>query len=545
MQIDSVCIVGGGSSGWMTAAALSKLCPHLEICLVESPNIKTVGVGESTLGHFNKYLRLLDLKDEDWMSECDATYKNSIRFTNFEDVNSGSFEYPFQEGFDFTNKGDYLQLNTLNEIQLIDPEFKIKFAEFYATSNTLLAKNNKSTKNEDGKLRLFDFENDTAYHLDAIKFGQYLKNKVALPNGVMHILGTVAAELREDNTGNKDISNLKEIVTEEGHVIGADLFIDCTGFTSKLLGRVGGQQFHSFHDILANDSAWAVRLPYGNREKEMENVTDCTALNNGWCWNIPLWSRIGTGYVFSSKFIDKYDARKEFLDHLSERYGEERIKDVEPFLINISHGRRHRAWVNSIVGIGLSYGFVEPLESTGLLTTHENIIRLVEVLNRRNGYVTRSEIESYNYVVDREVVGFAKFVSMHYAFSRRTDTPYWRWCTQINEYAPDMISGYVRDNKTYENFADGLDSGILNPEFNGAAYILSGLGVRFISTKDVSNMKKKRSGSLQTDQDLLQIRDIFLNYYNNTQEYVDTLPSTYQFLKDNIYGGIDEYEKSI
>ena len=96
MLIESVCIVGGGSSGWMTAAALSKLCPHLQIALVESPTIKTVGVGESTLGHFNKFLRLLELKDEDWMPACNATYKNSIRFTNFAQKGSGSFEYPFQ-----------------------------------------------------------------------------------------------------------------------------------------------------------------------------------------------------------------------------------------------------------------------------------------------------------------------------------------------------------------------------------------------------------------------------------------------------------------
>ena len=542
MQIDSVCIIGGGSSGWMTAAALSKLCPHLEIALVESPTIKTVGVGESTLGHFNKFLRLLELKDEDWMSECDATYKNSIRFTNFEDKNSGSFEYPFQNGFDFTNKGEYLQLNALNEIQLLDPDFKIQFAEFYATSNTLLAKYNKQTKNEDQKLKLFNFEEDTAYHLDAEKFGQYLKETIAIPNGVLHIVDTVMSEIREDGPHNKEQSDLKEIVTEKGIVISADLFIDCTGFNSRFLEKIGGSQMIPFHNLLANDTAWAVRIPYGeDREKEMENVTDCTALDNGWVWNIPLWSRIGTGYVFSKRFVHPNEAKHEFLNHLAERYGEDRTKDLEPFMINIKHGRRRRAWVRNIVGIGLSYGFVEPLESTGLLTTHENIIRLVEVLNRRNGYVSRSEIESYNYSAEREVLGFAHFVSMHYAFSKRTDTPYWRWCTQINDYNPDMISGNITNNQSYANFADAFDSGILSPEFTGAAYILSGLGVRFLSTKAVSDMRKTRAGSPQTDADLLEIRDTFMQYYNNTVDYIEKLPSTYQYLKDNIYGGIDEY----
>ena len=542
MLIESVCIVGGGSSGWMTAAALSKLCPHLQIALIESPNIKTVGVGESTLGHFNKFLRLLELKDEDWMSACNATYKNSIRFTNFAKKDSGSFEYPFQRGFDYTDKGDFLQLNVYNEIKLRDPEFNYQFAEFYATSNTLLAKYSKQTNNSDNKLRLFDFEEDTAYHLDAELFGQYLKEKIAIPNGVLHIVDDVVGQVKPEGYYHKEHGEFNEIFTEKGLSIQADLFIDCTGFKSKLLEGSCGSQFVSFNNILANDTAWAVRLPYGeNREEEMQNVTDCTALNNGWVWNIPLWNRIGTGYVFSSRFILPEDAKKEFLDHLAVRYGKERIQDLEPFMINIKHGKRRRAWINNVVGIGLSYGFVEPLESTGLLTTHENIIRLVEVLNRRNGFVSRSEKEAYNYAVDKELTGFAKFVSMHYAFSQRTDTPYWRWCTEINEYDMDMIDGVIRDQRTYARIADCLDQGIIDPELGGIPYILSGLGVECISTTAVSDMRKQRVGAIQTDDDLNLIKNKFKDYFNETTEYIKSLPSHYQYLKENIYNGVDEY----
>jgi tryptophan halogenase len=541
MLIESVCIVGGGSSGWMTAAALSKLCPNLQIALIESPNIKTVGVGESTLGHFNKFLRLLELKDEEWMPACNATYKNSIRFTNFAQKDSGSFEYPFQRGFDYTDKGDFLQLNIYNEIKLRNPEFKYQFAEFYATSNTLLAKHCKQTNNADGRLRLFDFEQDTAYHLDAELFGQYLKDEIAIPNGVLHIVDDVVGQVREEGYHHKEHGMFNEIFTETGLSIKADLFIDCTGFKSKLLEGSCGSQFISFNNILANDTAWAVRLPYGeNREEEMENVTDCTALDNGWVWNIPLWNRIGTGYVFSSNFILPEDAKKEFLNHLAQRYGEDRVKDLEPFMINIKHGKRRRAWINNVVGIGLSYGFVEPLESTGLLTTHENIIRLVEVLNRRGGFVTRSEKEAYNYSVDKELTGFAKFVSMHYAFSGRTDTPYWKWCTEINEYDMDMIDGLVRDNRTYSRIAECLDQGIIDPDLGGIPYILSGLGVECISTESVSNMRKDRAGIEYDTMNLDMIKGKFEKYFEETTEYVKSLPSHYEYLKQNIYNG-DEY----
>jgi tryptophan halogenase len=139
MQIKKVTIIGGGSSGWMTAAALSKLCKHLEITLVESSKVGTVGVGESTLGHINKFLNLLGLKDEDWMAACNATYKNSIRFTNFRENDGTHFEYPFSAGLDFTDKPRGLQ--SWSELATLYPEEYTPntFAEFYCTGNTFLA----------------------------------------------------------------------------------------------------------------------------------------------------------------------------------------------------------------------------------------------------------------------------------------------------------------------------------------------------------------------------------------------------------------------
>ena len=167
MQVKTVTIIGGGSSGWMTAAALSKLCPHLDVTIVESKRIGTVGVGESTLGHINKFLKMLDLKDEDWMPACNATYKNSIRFTNFRENDGTFFEYPFAGGLDFTDKIG--GINSWAELATIYPdEFGPEsFAEYFCTGNTLLAKYNKETRNEKGLLRNFDFAWDTAYHMDA------------------------------------------------------------------------------------------------------------------------------------------------------------------------------------------------------------------------------------------------------------------------------------------------------------------------------------------------------------------------------------------
>jgi tryptophan halogenase len=533
MKVKTVTIVGGGSSGWMTAAALSKLCPHLDITLIESETVGTVGVGESTLGHINRFLSLLDLKDEEWMPECKATYKNSIRFTNFRENDGTFFEYPFIRGFDLTDKPG--ELAAWSELATIYPdEFPPNtFAEFYATSNTLLAKYNKQTKNEDGALRHFSFKHDTAYHLDAQLFGQYLRDKIAVPNGVKHIKGDVHSYLKNEQ------GDLTQILTQQGQILNSDLWIDCTGFKSILLEEWMGSEFMPFSKYLSNDAAWACRLPYIDREREMHNVTDCHALGNGWVWNIPLWSRIGTGYVYSTRFITPEDAQKEFRAHLAKKHSPEIAENAQMFPVKIRHGKRRRAWVNNVVGVGLSYGFVEPLESTGLLTTHENIIKLLDILNRRDGFVSRTEIEGFNLAVDREVTTFRDFVAMHYAFSKRTDTPYWRYHTERHEFCPDMFNDFMLTQGGWANLVGNITMANSYPsDMHGAIYILSGMGIKAVSTKELVYYKHTY---LDKKEELHHTKRMYEQYRNYAEEHIKTLPSHYQYLKENIYGGKDDY----
>jgi len=530
MKIKTVTIIGGGSSGWMAAAALAKLCPHLEVTVVESKNIPTVGVGESTLGHFNTFLQVLGLKDEDWMPACSATYKNSIRFTNFKRKDGTSFEYPFIQGYDYSFAPNGLQDWTLLA-GLYPEEFDSNsFAKFYAPANQLLAEYNRETFNEDNKLGAnFDFPNDTAYHLDAAKFGQYLKNEVCIPNGVKVIENTIHSY----DIDKKE--NITRILCRDGTTLYSDLWLDCTGFKSLLLEKWMGEQFFSFEDKLANDAAWAVRIPYTDRETQLNNVTNCTAMDNGWVWNIPLWDRIGTGYVFSTRFTSQEEALREFLKHIREQYPDIDLDTIDPFLIEIRHGRRRRAWSKNVVGIGLSYGFVEPLESTGLLTTHENILHLVDILNRRDGYVTLMERDAFNATCQKTIHNFRDFVAMHYAGSGRTDTPYWRWATQNNTYAPDILGPDMKRDAGIENFFTSLTTHSYMDTEQGGNFIAAGLGLKPVSTPEYIMVKQRGDVSY-----LDEIKRSWKKYYDQLEEYVKTLPTTYEFLRDNIYKGKDE-----
>lgn len=546
MKVENVVIVGGGSSGWMTCAALLKLCPWINVVLVESDK-PTVGVGESTLGHFNKYLSALGLKDEDWMPACNATYKNSIQFTNFREIGT-TFQYPFGM-YDYTDTiegmKDWFDL-TREKPDEYPPE---TFAEFFNKENCALVKHNKQWDNRDGRWRNFNWKTDVAYHMDATLFGEYLRENICYKydGRFTHVIGEVRGMVKDVTAGgspsesNREIRQLAVRLIEDNRTIGVvgDLFIDCSGFSSVLLEGQLGTRFIPFND-LANNKAFFARIPYKtqeDRERLMHNVTDCEAAQNGWMWTIPLWNRIGVGYCWSSRFAMDTEIRPEFETWIEKKFN---VHPDEYTIgeLDIKHGYHEKAWNLNVIGIGLSYGFVEPLESTGLLTTHENILRLVDVLNRRKGYVTRLERNWFNYAAQREVIGFSKFVAMHYALSMRTDNPYWRWCTQRNEYMVEQFDMGVRVCDNYERMGSSLDlDQTMDVNMNGLNYIVAGMGIQlgrdWLNSRDPDEM--------------VFVENSHLNYQTQVYDFVtsDECPSHYDYLLEYIYGGTDDVRKEL
>lgn len=524
-QIKKILIVGGGSAGWMAAAYLSKKLNFVKISLIESKKIGTIGVGESTLGHINKFLDCLEIKDSDWMAFCNASYKTSIKFTDFRQKGT-YFHYPFGKfNLEGTKHGimDWYWYQALNNYSLPVTDFAEMFVH-----QVLMTDRQKMTRNENNEIPGFDFHLDTAYHMDAEKFGIFLKEKIALPNGVRHIQDTIV-DIRQNELGE-----VAEIITEDGLHLSADLYIDASGFRKILIEKVMKSEFLSFGDVLLNDRALAARVSYIDIEKELASVTNCTAIENGWVWDIPLFTRRGTGYVHSSKFADREQAEKDFRKHLSIRLGEKKAEEVEFNYIEIRHGVQKEPWIKNVCAIGLALGFIEPLESTGLLTTHENIMRLESTLSKRDGYVNQFDIDGWNYAAREELEGFKQFVSLHYAMSQREDTEYWKYVTNNIRYAPKIyeLAAEFRKNASDTMYRLNVSNELDQSHPGGETFILTGMGLTPIS-KSQAEMACYRFPHAR--QEILQTRNSYLERKEKILKYIDTLPTHYQFLKNTIY----------
>lgn len=397
--VSKIVIVGGGSAGWMTAATLISIFPNKHITLIEAPNIPIIGVGESTTNYMREWTSFIGLKDEDWMAECDATYKFGLKFVDFAE---DDFYYPFglraESTCNLAHWFTYAQLNNIS-----NNDFgKVFYDQLPAMEQNRIPNN--------------FIQNESGYHFDAVKFANFLREKFAKPKGVIHIQQKVVDILQNDN-------GIESIKLDSGETVDADIYFDCTGFAGILIDKTLKTPWISFQDKLCNNRTWAARIPYSNKEEQLKPYTTCTALSSGWVWNVPLWNRIGTGYNYCDKFISSEDALLEFKNHLGAI-----SEDIEFRDISWPTGVREKVWNKNVVAIGLSGGFIEPLESGGLYSVHEflnSFLDVVEGHDRWDG-VAR---DSFNWKCRDIFTKFADFVELHYTMSRRDDSDYWKWYT--------------------------------------------------------------------------------------------------------------------
>jgi hypothetical protein len=535
-MIKNIVIVGGGSAGWMTATTLLSQLPNKKITLVESPNIATIGVGESTVaggqsgfhGIIN-WLNMVNIK-EDFMPHSDAIHKLSIAFENFYYKDSGVFHYPFGVPYILNHMSN---MNDWYFKKIRYPKTPVSdYADCLFPGMALVNKNkslfNEHFSSEHGRKNLekdasnheVQLLSQYSYQFDAVKFGTWLRDKYCktrYAKNFTHILAEV-----------KDIplneGGIKHLALDNGQKLNADLFIDCTGFRSLLLGQTFKVPFNSLEKLIPNNYAWATKIPYTNPEKQIVNYTHCTAIENGWVWEIPLWSRIGAGYVFSDKFVSSKDALKELKNALIKK-GYKNVEDLEYRLIPMRCGSQSQLWVKNTCAIGLSAGFIEPLQSNGLHTTHAFLFNLLRVLGR--GHISQWDKQCFTAKCHYDFNTFAALVALTYTLSHRDDTEYWREIQNRNW--PNLL-----ESKVGWNYPTVFFEKMILGEFNtiGAFHCMAA-GMHW-SPIDLSTLKYSSPNF-----DYKKAFGFHIKQLNDKKKKwnkeVENFPSPYQYLKKYVH----------
>ncbi len=429
-----VVVLGGGTAGWMSAAALQKLLgPLVEVHLVESEDIGIVGVGEATLPHIRGFVERLGIDEAAFMKATHATYKLGIDFRDFGRIGE-SYVHPFGSfGEEVAGVGFHhywLEMQRQGRAQPI--------GAYSLAVEAALANKFKPPAEDQTLASTYGY----AYQFDATLFGPFMR-EYGLGIGVRRTEGKVV-EVRQD----PESGDVTTLVLEDGREIDGELFVDCSGFRSILLGQTLGEAWEDWSPWLPCDRAAA--MPCAHTAEEIEPYTRATARPAGWQWRIPLQHRIGNGYVFSSAFISEDEACAALMANVEG----ERLAD--PRLLRFRAGRRKNSWTRNVVAVGLASGFLEPLESTSIYLAQMAITYLIELFPLE-GRVDPRDRDEFNRLVDMEYDRVRDFLILHYHATTRDDSEFWNHVRTMA--VPDTLAGKMalwRETGRVEKYADGL-----------------------------------------------------------------------------------------
>ncbi len=409
--VKNIVIVGGGSAGWLTAGVIA--ADHcgasedgLRITLLESPDVAPIGVGEGTWPTMRETLQRIGLSEADFLRECDASFKQGSRFNGW--LNGHEDDYYFHP---FVLPQGYAETDIAFGWQ---QHPNASFAEL-TSFQPHLCLHNKAPKQK-GTPEYAAVAN-YGYHLDAGKFGQLLRKHCTQKLGVRHVSDHMTGIHTHDNG---DIASLQT----QGHgALEGDLFIDCTGLQSLLLGGHYKVPFLSQKHVLFNDTAMALQVPYADENAPIAAQTNSTAQSNGWIWDIGLPTRRGTGYVYSSAHTTDAAAQDALHDYVVKTGG---IAPVgTPRKLSFEPGYRYEFWHKNCVAIGLSAGFIEPLEASALALVELSAAMLSDEMPSTRaamGLVAQRFNAAFSYRWERVI----DFLKLHYVLTQRTDSAYWR-----------------------------------------------------------------------------------------------------------------------
>jgi tryptophan halogenase len=408
MVIEHVVIVGGGSAGWLTAAVLAAehRARGLRVTLVESPDVAPIGVGEGTWPTMRDTLRRIGVSEADFFRECDAAFKQGSRFNQW--VDGAGHDYYFHP---FVLPQGYGDANLAARWQ--QQHADIPFADLVSFQPHLCV-HGKAPKQ--ASTPEFSSVANYGYHLDAGKFGAFLRRHCVDKLGVVHVADHVTGVA---SSVDGDIAGVH---TRAHGLVAGDLFVDCSGMQSLLLGQHFAIPFLSKKDVLFNDSALAVQLPYPAPDTPIASQTLSTAQRCGWIWDIGLPTRRGVGHVYSSAHISDDDAAADLRAYIVATGGP--TDPPAPRKLSFNPGYRATFWHRNCVAIGLSAGFIEPLEASALALVELSAAMLADELpfdRAAVDIVARRFNEAFLYRWERVI----DFLKLHYVLSRRDDSAYW------------------------------------------------------------------------------------------------------------------------
>ena len=411
-MVKRLVIVGGGSAGWLTAGVIAadhraRAGGGLTVMLLESPDVSPIGVGEGTWPTMRDTLRRIGVSETDFIRECDASFKQGSKFERW--VDGREHDYYFHP---FVVPQGYTETNLV--AGWLKRHATTPFADLVSFQPHLCAQGKapkQITTPEYAAVANY------AYHLDAGKFGAFLRDHCVGKLGVQHVVDHMTGIEASDN------GDIAAVVTRDHGSLAGDLFIDCTGLNSWLLGGHFGVPFLSQQHVLFSDTALALQIPYAEERTPIASNTISVAQSSGWIWDIGLPTRRGVGHVFSSSHTSVEAAERELVDYVTRTGGE--VPAATPRKLSFKPGFRRQFWHRNCVAIGLSAGFIEPLEASALALVELSAGMLSDEMPATRGdmdIVARRFNDFFTYRWERVV----DFLKLHYILSQRDDSDFWR-----------------------------------------------------------------------------------------------------------------------
>ena len=510
-DIKDIVIVGGGTAGWLTANIIAaRFCPEkgrgLHVTLVESPNVPTVGVGEGTWPSMRTTLKDIGIAEADFIRSCDASLKQGTWFKDWVTTGDTPYYHPFSlpEGFDSVNLAEHWLAGAAGNVpfaEAVTPQYAV--CELGRAPKQIGIPNYAYTVNY-------------GYHLDAGKFAALLTKNATEKLGVKHLHADVVSVNTDEN------GYITGVVTEQVGEICGDLFIDCSGFQSLLLGQHYGTEQVSVESILFNNAAVAVQVPYPDETTPIATTTHSTAQKNGWVWDIGLQHRRGVGHVFSKAFQSHEETLQVLDQYLKETGQSKGLEDLNPRLLSFDPGYRKKFWVKNCLGIGLSAGFIEPLEASALVLVELSATALANQMPRDLSDMTVIA-DRFNREFEARWSQIIDFLKLHYVLSKRDDSAYW-----THNRAASSIPDTLQENLiVWANRAPWYHDDLRRDEMFPAAsyqYVLYGMGFESRLTFDALRSSEDKQS---------MAKQLFAETQKKAQKYGQFLPPT-RFLMNQI-----------